>query len=136
MPGALDGLADVRPLVEGGVVHHDHAAGGQLGQQILGGPGVEHVRVDGAGEQGHGEQGPAQRGSDDIRPPPGVPVLPAAAALPDGGVAMAARHVVGEAALVQEDDRPARPAVGLNPGPEGAAGLFVGLRVRQRFFCG
>jgi len=55
MPGILDGLADVRPLVEGGVVHDDRAAGGQLGQQILGGPGMEHIRVDGALEQRHRE---------------------------------------------------------------------------------
>ena len=36
---------------------------------------------------------------------------------------------MGEAALVQKDDRPVRLAVGLNPRLEGVAGRFVGLRV-------
>jgi hypothetical protein len=68
MPGVLDGLPDVRRLVEGG--------------------------VDLAPEQGHGEQDPAQRRR---------------------GVAVAAQHVVREAALVQEDYRAARLPVGLDP---------------------
>ena len=128
-PGILDGLPDVRPLVEGGIVHHYHAARRQLGEQVLSGPGVEHVRVDGTLEQGHGEQARAQQGADDVGPPLGVPVLPAAATRADRCVAVAARHVMGEAALVQKDDRPVRLAVGLNPRLEGVAGRFVGLRV-------
>ena len=45
MPLSLQRIKRVLPLVEGGVVHHDHTAGGQLRQQYFCRPCVENIAV-------------------------------------------------------------------------------------------
>jgi hypothetical protein len=50
MPGVADAAFTMLTLVEGGIIHHHHAVGGQFGYQILCDPCAKNVGVDGTGK--------------------------------------------------------------------------------------
>ena len=129
-----DEVLDVPPFVECGVVHHDHATGWQLGQQVLCGPALEGVRVDVAVEQPHGQQKAADHGPDDVGSPPRAPVADAIAAAPLQGVSVGARHVARKAALVDVNENPARRFIRRSLVLEDTPLFFAGFGVPKRFF--
>jgi hypothetical protein len=92
--------------------------------------------VFGAGEE-HGNTFTAsEQRPEGVDPPPRLPLAPPGAALAGRGVAVFAGRVLREAALVDVDGGAARRLMRRHPPPERRPRRRVGLRVRQRFFCG
>jgi hypothetical protein len=134
MPGAGDGILGILSFVEGGVVHHHHASGGELGQEILLDPGGENVRIDIDAEQPDRQQTAAEQRADHIGTASSVPVVRAMTSLPLGRIAMGARHVVREAAFVDVNDGAPCRLISGDLILEDAPCVLVCLGMPQSFF--
>ena len=134
MPGIRNGLPNVRPLVERGIVHHDHRVFRQFRNQVLSHPGKKDIGINRAGKQADGQQAKTQQCADDIGAAFGVPVLRAEATPSNRRIPPAARHVVGKPAFVNENNRFPGLFIGFHLPLEGLPRAVVGFGVLQSFF--
>ena len=134
MVGADDGMLGVRSFVEGGVVHHHDASCGQLGQQLLPDPSSEDLGIDSEAEQSDRKQATAHQRADDVGAASGMPVVGAMTALPCGGVAVGARHIVRKAAFIDVYNGSSCHRISGNLILEGVPCLGVCLGMAQGFF--
>ena len=96
---SLQRIQRVLPLVEGGVVHHDHAAGGQFRQQYFCHPRVKNIAVYAAIKGSESKWHGATPGADNVGlclAPSGYPY----AFLPAWCIAVRTGDVFSEAAFI------------------------------------
>lgn len=132
--GSLYGSFRILATVECGAVHHQNRSGRQLWKQIALEPEIEYVCIDVRMCQPDAQQDASQQCPDDIHPATGVPVTCAKALLPARRIAVCARLIHGETALINVQDGAALLFINLNFLLEELPFGGVRLRVCEGFF--
>ena len=127
-------VLDFLPLMEGRVVHDNHASGQELGQKVLRHPRIENVRGDIGYEQTYGQQRLSDQGANHIGSTSCMPVFYAMDALTHWRIAMRARHVVRKAAVIKINDDAAFALIAFNFLLKDMSLFFAGFGVTQAFF--
>ena len=130
---SLQRIQRVLPLVEGGVVHHDHAARRQLRQQYFCRPCVENIAVHAAIEGSESKWHSAAQGTDNVGlclAPSGYPC----AFLPAWCIAVRTGDVFSEAAFIDINEWMQACSTDTFYFGEFTAFFFVCLAVAEVFF--
>ena len=133
MPLSLQRIQRVLPLVEGGVVHHDHAARRQLRQQYFCRPCVENIAVHAAIKGSESKWHRAAQGTDNVGlclAPSGYPCT----FLPAWRIAVRAGNVFSEAAFININKWMQACFINIFYFKKFAAFFFVCLAVAEVFF--
>lgn len=86
MTGLMQGLLNISPFMESGVIEEDDGGWGQLGQEDVLDPGQKDIRIDTAFKKTDRQELEAKQGTNDVGAALGVPIKASVTALPDGGV--------------------------------------------------
>ena len=130
---SLQRIQRVLPFVEGGIVHHDHAARGQLRQQYFCRPCVENIAVYAAIKGSESKWHRAAQGADNV----GLCLAPSRypyAFLPVWCIAVRTGNVFSEAALIDINKWMQAFFVDTFYFEEFTAFFFVCLAVAEVFF--
>ena len=134
MPGIGNGGFDILPLMEGCVVHDNHASGQKFRQKVLRQPRIENVRGDIGYEQAYGQQRLSDQSANHIGSTSCMPVFYAMGALAHRCIAMRAWHVVRKAAFIKVNDDAAFALIAFNFLLKDMSLFFAGFGVTQAFF--
>ena len=134
MPGLAQGVLNVGPFMEGGIIQDNDGGRRQLGQEDVLNPGEENIGIDTAFKEADCQELEAEQGTDHVGAALRVPVPAPITALPPRRVARSTGHVLGKAALVNPYQRPSGRFV-LDPSClKGTPCGFVRPRMHGCFF--
>jgi hypothetical protein len=134
MPGPAQGVLNIGPFMEGGIIQDNDGGRRQLGQKDVLNPGEENIGIDTAFKEADGDQVEAEQGTNDIRAALSVPVPASVAALANRGIAGSTRHVLGKSTLINPHQRPPGRFVRYPSGLKGTPCGFVRARMHGCFF--
>lgn len=95
-----EGINHVLAFVEASIVHDNDTLRWKFGNEVLGEPGKEDIRVNVAVKYRDGKEGIAGHCPNDIDSPSSMPIFGAIAPGASGTVAVCSRHIEGKATLV------------------------------------
>ena len=133
MPSMGNGSLDILPLMEGRVVHDNHASGQKFRQQVLRYPRIGNVSGDMGHEQAYGQERLSDQGADHMGSTSCMPIFYAMGAFTHWRIAMRAGHVVRKAAFIKVDDDAAFAFIAFNFLLEDTPLFFAGFAVTQAF---